>query len=106
MKIANVRDFRSKLIAYLKEDESVVVTRHGKVTGILYPIKETNTLPEDVTTLFSRAESPDPKLLASSYLKKAFKIRTGSSHDVKKLQKGWKFNGRLSSEVIAERKKR
>ena len=110
MKIANVRDFRSKLIAYLKEDESVVVTRHGKVTGILYPIKETNTLPEgapeDAKTLFGRAQSHDSKALALSHLKKTFRIKTGGAYDAKRLQKEWKFSGSLSSEVIAGRNKR
>ena len=110
MKIANVRDFRSNLTAYLKQDESVVVTRHGKVTGILYPIKETNTLPEgapeDLKALFGRAEGPDPKVLALNYLKKTFRIKTSGAHDAKKLQKAWKFRGSLSSEVVAERDKR
>jgi hypothetical protein len=110
MKIANVRDFRNKLLVYLKEDESVIVTRHGKVTGILYPIKETSTLPEgapkDVKTLLGHAERPDPKVLALSYLKKTFRIKTGGAYDAKKLQKAWKFSGSLSSEVIAERDKR
>jgi hypothetical protein len=110
MKIASVRDFRNKLIAYLKEDESVIVTRHGKVTGILYPIKETSTLPDgvpkDIKTLFGRVESTDPKVLALAYLKKTFRIRTGRAHDAKKLQKDWKFSGSLSSEVIADRDKR
>ena len=110
MKIASVRDFRNKLIAYLKEDESVIVTRHGKVTGILYPIKETSTLPEgaprDTKSLFGRTESPDPKALALSYLKKTFRIKTGRAYDARKLQKDWKFSGSLSSEVIAERDKR
>ena len=110
MKIASVRDFRNKLIAYLKEDESVIVTRRGKVTGILYPIKETSTLPEgaprDTKSLFERVESSYPNVLALTYLKKTFKINTGGAYYAKKLQKDWKFIGSLSSEVIAERDKR
>lgn len=45
MKIATVREFRDKATSYFKEDEPVLVTRHGKVTGLYLPIEHPESFP-------------------------------------------------------------
>jgi len=45
MKIATVREFRDKATSYFKEDEPVLVTRHGKVTGLYLPIEHPDSFP-------------------------------------------------------------
>jgi len=45
MKIASVREFRDKATSYFKEDEPVLVTRHGKVTGLYLPIEHPESFP-------------------------------------------------------------
>jgi len=45
MKVATVREFRDKATAYFKDDEPILVTRHGKVTGLYLPIDHPDGLP-------------------------------------------------------------
>jgi hypothetical protein len=45
MKIATVREFRDKATSYFKEEEPVLITRHGKVTGLYLPIDHPNSFP-------------------------------------------------------------
>ncbi len=45
MKVATVREFRNKATAYFKEAEPVLVTRHGKVTGLYLPIEHPESFP-------------------------------------------------------------
>lgn len=45
MKVAPVREFRDKATTYFKEDEPVLVTRHGKVTGLYLPIEHPESFP-------------------------------------------------------------
>lgn len=45
MKVATVREFRDKATTYFKEDEPVLVTRHGKVTGLYLPIEHPESFP-------------------------------------------------------------
>ena len=39
MKVASVRDFKTKATQYLNNDEEVVVTRHGKPIAVLTHVK-------------------------------------------------------------------
>jgi len=48
MKIATVREFRDKATAYFKDEEPVLVTRHGKVTGLYLPIEHTESFPAEL----------------------------------------------------------
>ena len=48
MRITNVRNFRNHATAYLKADEPVLVTRHGKVAGLLLPLAHPEHLPMDL----------------------------------------------------------
>jgi hypothetical protein len=45
MKVATVREFRDKATSYFKDDEPVLVTRHGKVTGLYLPIEHPESFP-------------------------------------------------------------
>lgn len=45
MKVATVREFRDKATRYFKEEEPVLVTRHGKVTGLYLPIEHPESFP-------------------------------------------------------------
>lgn len=110
MKIANIREFRKKAITYLKENESVLITRHGKITGFLYPLKDVDTIPENIQKevsnilLASKTDTVKHSLLKG--LKKVLKIKTVNVSDINALQKEWGFKGNMSSDVVAERNKR
>lgn len=45
MKVASVREFRDKATHYFKDEEPVLVTRHGKVTGLYLPIEHPESFP-------------------------------------------------------------
>lgn len=48
MKITSVRDFRNKATTYLKAEEPVLITRHGKAAGLLLPLQNPEHLPVDL----------------------------------------------------------
>jgi hypothetical protein len=48
MKIAGIRELRAKTAALLGGDEAVLVTRHGKVSGVFLPLEEPDHLPLDL----------------------------------------------------------
>jgi PHD/YefM family antitoxin component YafN of YafNO toxin-antitoxin module len=45
MKMATVREFRNELADMLTDKEPIVVTRHGKMTGVYIPWNKKNDLP-------------------------------------------------------------
>ncbi|MDP3112725.1 MAG: hypothetical protein Q8M71_11545 [Thermodesulfovibrionales bacterium] len=45
MKVATVREFRDKATTYFKDEEPILVTRHGKVTGLYLPIEHSESFP-------------------------------------------------------------
>ena len=45
MKIATVREFRDKATTYFKNDKPILITRHGKVTGLYLPIEHPESFP-------------------------------------------------------------
>lgn len=45
MKVATIREFRDKATSYFKEEEPVLVTRHGKVTGLYLPVDYPESFP-------------------------------------------------------------
>lgn len=110
MKIANIREFRNKATTYLKEDESVLITRHGKITGVFYPITSTDKLPEnlqeEVDEHIRTLKISDVKKEILLQLKNKLKVKIEPVKDIKVLQKGWRFKGNLSDELVAERDKR
>jgi hypothetical protein len=110
MKIATVRDFRSKALSFLKENEPVLILRHGKITGLLHPIRDTSTLPEDlqkeVNTVLRSSKVRSGKTFPLKDLGRILNLRNVKIEDIKQLQKEWKFTGSLSEEVIRERDRR
>ena len=48
MKIATIREFRDKATAYFRDEEPVLVTRHGKVTGMYLPIEHPESFPSEL----------------------------------------------------------
>ncbi|MBI3815023.1 MAG: hypothetical protein HY279_11260 [Nitrospinae bacterium] len=55
MIITNIKDFKDKAANYLKKDEPILVTRHGKVTGLFLPVEHPESIPLDIRTeLLSR----------------------------------------------------
>ncbi len=48
MRIAGIRELRAKSASLLGGSEPVVVTRHGKVSGLYLPLDEPDRLPEDL----------------------------------------------------------
>jgi hypothetical protein len=51
MKVATVREFRDKATSYFKEEEPVLVTRHGKVTGLVASKRLAESDEDDVEML-------------------------------------------------------
>ncbi len=76
MKVATVREFRDKATSYFKEEEPILVTRHGKVTGLYLPIEHPDSFPielrkellirlgESISRSLSKKGVSEEKLLA------------------------------------------
>jgi len=48
MKVAGIRELRAKSAALFGGGEPVLVTRHGKVSGVYVPLDEPDRLPDDL----------------------------------------------------------
>ena len=48
MRIAGIRELRAQSAALLGGDEPILVTRHGKVSGVYLPLEEPDKLPDDL----------------------------------------------------------
>jgi antitoxin (DNA-binding transcriptional repressor) of toxin-antitoxin stability system len=48
MKVAGIRELRAKSAALFGSGEPVLVTRHGKVSGVYVPLDEPDRLPDDL----------------------------------------------------------
>jgi hypothetical protein len=48
MRVASVKEFKDKATQYLKDEEPILVTRHGKVTGLYLPIEHPESFPFDL----------------------------------------------------------
>ncbi|MBI4686986.1 MAG: hypothetical protein HY756_04285 [Nitrospirae bacterium] len=61
MKVATVREFRDKATSYFKDEEPILVTRHGKVAGLYLPIEHPESFPlelrKELLTSFGEAIS-------------------------------------------------
>ena len=47
MKMAGIREVRSKFARYLNDAEPFLVMRHGKVSGVFIPLESPDQLPDD-----------------------------------------------------------
>lgn len=48
MKIAGIRELRAKAAALLGGSEPVLITKHGKVSGVYIPLDSPDTIPDDL----------------------------------------------------------
>ena len=48
MKVAGIREFRSKIGSLLRSGEPLLVTKHGKISGMYLPLEEPDKLPDDL----------------------------------------------------------
>ena len=48
MRVAGVREFRNRVPELLKQKELVFVTRHGKLTSLLVPLDEPESIPVEL----------------------------------------------------------
>jgi hypothetical protein len=46
--MAGVRDFRAHLTRYVSGEEPVLLTRHGKVSGLYLPLEDASRIPDDL----------------------------------------------------------
>jgi len=76
MRVATVREFRDKATSYFREEEPILVTRHGKVTGLYLPLEHPESFPielrkellirlgESISRSLSKKGVSEEKLLA------------------------------------------
>ena len=48
MRIAGIREFRARMGKFLAGDEPVLLTRHGKVSGVYLPLQDGKRIPGDL----------------------------------------------------------
>jgi hypothetical protein len=48
MRMAGVREFRAHLTRYVSSEEPVLLTRHGKVSGLYLPLEDPARVPDDL----------------------------------------------------------
>lgn len=48
MKTATIRELRSNIAKIIADDESVLVTKHGKPAAVLYPLGDPKKIPLEV----------------------------------------------------------
>ena len=54
MKIAGIRELRANSSAQIKGKEPVIVTRHGKISGLYLPLEDPYHIPDDIRTELAR----------------------------------------------------
>jgi len=52
MRITGVRELRANLSGALAGDEPILVTRHGKISGVYVPLSDPDRLPDDLRREF------------------------------------------------------
>lgn len=48
MRMAGVREFRAHLTRYVSGEEPVLLTKHGKVSGLFLPLEDASRVPDDL----------------------------------------------------------
>ena len=48
MRVAGIRELRSEMAALLGGDEPLLVTKHGKVSGLYLPLDNPDEIPDDI----------------------------------------------------------
>lgn len=86
MRVAGVREFRNRAPELVKSDDIVLITRHGKLSGILVPLSSPEELPVDLRKEMLSRIGP----AISGHLKK----RGVSEQKVLRDFASWKSRGR------------
>jgi len=55
MRIAGIRELRAQSAILLGGDEPILVTKHGKISGVYLPLDDPNKLPDDLRREFLNA---------------------------------------------------
>ena len=55
MKIAGIRELRAQSARLLGGDEPILVTKHGKISGIYLPLEKPDKVPDDLRREFRGA---------------------------------------------------
>ena len=76
MKVTGIRELRTRTAVWLGSGEPVLVTKHGKVSGVYVPLDEPDRLPDEL-----RRELTG---VVGKYLAKALERKGVSERDVKK----------------------
>ena len=48
MRVAGIREFRTRLAKFLAGNEPVLLTRHGKISGVYLPLEDGERIPDDM----------------------------------------------------------
>ena len=48
MRVAGIRELRNQMAALLGGDEPILVTKHGKVSGLYLPLDNPDEIPDDI----------------------------------------------------------
>lgn len=48
MQMTGVREFRAHLTRYVSSEEPVLLTRHGKISGVYLPLEDASRVPDDL----------------------------------------------------------
>ena len=75
MKVTGIRELRTRTATWLGSGEPVLVTKHGKVSGVYVPLDEPDRLPDDL-----RRELTG---VVGKHLAKALQRRGVTERDVK-----------------------
>ena len=75
MKVAGIRELRSKTAMVFGSGEPILVTKNGRVSGVYVPLDEPNRLPDDLRRELSAA--------VGKYLSKALKRKGVAERDIK-----------------------
>ena len=75
MKVTGIRELRTRTATWLGSGEPVLVTKHGKVSGVYVPLDEPDRLPDDL-----RRELTG---VVGKHLAKALQRRAVTERDVK-----------------------
>jgi hypothetical protein len=57
MRVAGIREIRAKTAELLSGDEPLLVTRHGKISGLYLPLADPDRLPRDLRQELGRVLS-------------------------------------------------
>ena len=76
MKIAEIRELRTKTAVLFGSGEPVLVTKHGKVSGVYVPLDDPDRLPDDLRK--------DLTVVLGRHLAKVLKRKGVTELDIKK----------------------